>query len=358
MARTPRSTAPPWAISPSAASSAWAWKNPTAGRTRCKAPPRSASGRSTEWPTGCGPGSPSSAACWTTGAGCRWWKNFTAGSTATSPICGTRRRWRAWRWSIRSKRRSSTAAARARETVENHILGYYQALIEGRIPFEMVHDRIMDAAAIAPYKVLILPNIAALSEAQCGQLREFVRGGGGGGRHLRNLALRRRRSAQEQLWTGRPVWRRVRGRQGRAHDELLSTARDGCRNRQAPPVAGRARGRDTDHQRRLPRAYPRCRLIPESSADPGSLVPRLADGGSFPARSQDRPAGSLREGIRKRASGLFSVGHRSRFLGSAGGGSRGSAAQRGGLGGQRAAAGPRDRERGSGCDRVAAEELA
>ncbi len=69
-------------------------------------------------------------------------------------------------------------AERARETVENHILGYYQALIEARIPFEMVHDRKLDAAAIAPYRVLILPNVAALSEAQCGQLRQFVRGGG------------------------------------------------------------------------------------------------------------------------------------------------------------------------------------
>ncbi|HXE07422.1 MAG TPA: beta-galactosidase trimerization domain-containing protein [Acidobacteriaceae bacterium] len=62
--------------------------------------------------------------------------------------------------------------------VEDHALGWYQALVESRIPFEMVHDRLLDAEHLAPYRTLILPNIAALSDAQCDQLRAFVRGGG------------------------------------------------------------------------------------------------------------------------------------------------------------------------------------
>ena len=62
--------------------------------------------------------------------------------------------------------------------VEDHALGWYQALIESRIPFEMVHDRLLDAEHLAPYRTLILPNIAALSDAQCDQLRAFVRNGG------------------------------------------------------------------------------------------------------------------------------------------------------------------------------------
>ena len=33
----------------------------------------------------------------------------------------------------------------ARQKVEDHALGCYQALIEARIPFEMVHDRLLDA---------------------------------------------------------------------------------------------------------------------------------------------------------------------------------------------------------------------
>ena len=63
--------------------------------------------------------------------------------------------------------------------VEDHTLGWYQSLIEARIPFEMVHDRLLDAAHVGGFKTLILPNIAALSESQCAQLRAFVERGGG-----------------------------------------------------------------------------------------------------------------------------------------------------------------------------------
>ena len=54
----------------------------------------------------------------------------------------------------------------------------YQALIDARMPFEMVHDRMLDAERIGRFKLLLLPNIAALSDAQCGQLRDYVRKGG------------------------------------------------------------------------------------------------------------------------------------------------------------------------------------
>jgi putative glycosyl hydrolase-like family 6 (GHL6) protein/glycosyl hydrolase family 42 (putative beta-galactosidase) len=63
--------------------------------------------------------------------------------------------------------------------VEDAALGWYQALIEARIPFEMVHDRLLDAQHISHFKTLILPNIAALSGDQCEQLRQFVSRGGG-----------------------------------------------------------------------------------------------------------------------------------------------------------------------------------
>jgi len=43
----------------------------------------------------------------------------------------------------------------------------------------MVHDRLLDATHLDPLKTLILPNIAALSDAQCTQLRAFVQRGGG-----------------------------------------------------------------------------------------------------------------------------------------------------------------------------------
>jgi hypothetical protein len=61
--------------------------------------------------------------------------------------------------------------------VEDHINGWYQALIEARIPFEMVHDRLLDLDHINQFKTLILPNITCLSDAQCGQLRAAARAG-------------------------------------------------------------------------------------------------------------------------------------------------------------------------------------
>ncbi|HEX4796005.1 MAG TPA: alpha-amylase family protein [Humisphaera sp.] len=62
--------------------------------------------------------------------------------------------------------------------VEDHELGMYQALVEGRIPFEMAHDQLLDAAHVDRYKLLILPNVAALSDEQCEQLRQYVSRGG------------------------------------------------------------------------------------------------------------------------------------------------------------------------------------
>lgn len=67
---------------------------------------------------------------------------------------------------------------RARAKVEDHTMGFYQALLEARIPFDMVHDRMLDTSHVSRYKTLILPNIAALSIAQCDQLRDFVAKGG------------------------------------------------------------------------------------------------------------------------------------------------------------------------------------
>jgi len=70
------------------------------------------------------------------------------------------------------------AGPQARREVEDHTLGYYQAMIEARIPFEMVHDRLLDSAHVDQFKVLIFPNIAALSNQQCDQIRNYVKRGG------------------------------------------------------------------------------------------------------------------------------------------------------------------------------------
>ena len=67
---------------------------------------------------------------------------------------------------------------RAREKVEDHILGFYQALVEARIPFEMVHDGLVDPDRVGRFKLLVLPNVAALSGRQCDELRRYVERGG------------------------------------------------------------------------------------------------------------------------------------------------------------------------------------
>lgn len=60
----------------------------------------------------------------------------------------------------------------------DHELGMYHTLIEARIPFEMVNDRLLDAEHLKQFKLLVLPNIALLSDKQCGQLHQFVERGG------------------------------------------------------------------------------------------------------------------------------------------------------------------------------------
>jgi hypothetical protein len=64
------------------------------------------------------------------------------------------------------------------ERSDGHGLGMYHALIEARIPFEMVNDRLLDTEHLKPFKLLILPNIAALSETQCEQIKQYVQRGG------------------------------------------------------------------------------------------------------------------------------------------------------------------------------------
>jgi hypothetical protein len=59
-----------------------------------------------------------------------------------------------------------------------HALGMYHALVEDSMPFDMVNEKLLDEEHLKPYKLLVLPNIAALSDAQCDQLRKFVERGG------------------------------------------------------------------------------------------------------------------------------------------------------------------------------------
>jgi hypothetical protein len=59
----------------------------------------------------------------------------------------------------------------------DYIDGWYQALIEARIPFEFVHDRLLDLDHIKQFGTLILPNVTCLSDKQCDQLRAAAKNG-------------------------------------------------------------------------------------------------------------------------------------------------------------------------------------
>ncbi|HWE49159.1 MAG TPA: alpha-amylase family protein [Bryobacteraceae bacterium] len=66
---------------------------------------------------------------------------------------------------------------RAAELVDAPYRGFTESLVRARIPYIPIHvDRI--AAEARDLKVLILPNVAAMSDAQCDAVRKFVAGGG------------------------------------------------------------------------------------------------------------------------------------------------------------------------------------
>src|SRR5262249_575444 len=172
-ARTGRNTELPWVASPLSASSASASRNRTGGRTAGRARRRSAWGGPRGGGEGWRPWSPS----FPGGLQDRGW-----------PKRGEAlyRRYARWEKYLRNERPlarlglvySQQSAWFHGARVEDHTLGWYQALIEARIPFEMVHDRLLDDVHLGGFRTLILPNTAALSYGQYRQLREFVNRGG------------------------------------------------------------------------------------------------------------------------------------------------------------------------------------
>ncbi len=67
---------------------------------------------------------------------------------------------------------------RPRRGATEFMEGLYAALIEGRFAFDLVHEDDLGAERLRPYRALILPNVAMLSDAQCAQLRAYAEAGG------------------------------------------------------------------------------------------------------------------------------------------------------------------------------------
>src|SRR5207248_74348 len=56
--------------------------------------------------------------------------------------------------------------------------GLYYSLLDGRFAFDFVHEDRLGRDLVDRYAVLLLPNIALLSDAQCRDLRDYVDRGG------------------------------------------------------------------------------------------------------------------------------------------------------------------------------------
>jgi hypothetical protein len=66
------------------------------------------------------------------------------------------------------------------ETIDaaDYLEGMYAALLEGRFLFDFVHQENLTAAALKPYRALLIPNAAYLRDSECEAIREYVASGG------------------------------------------------------------------------------------------------------------------------------------------------------------------------------------
>jgi hypothetical protein len=63
-------------------------------------------------------------------------------------------------------------------SMQQNMDAMYYALLEGRFLFDFIHEDRLQLERLRKYSALILPNIALLSDEQCGQLHEYVEQGG------------------------------------------------------------------------------------------------------------------------------------------------------------------------------------
>jgi hypothetical protein len=69
-------------------------------------------------------------------------------------------------------------APEMRRQAEADDLGFYQALVEAKLPFEFLSDQMMTPERLDAFKVVILANARCLSDAQCRMLEDYVARGG------------------------------------------------------------------------------------------------------------------------------------------------------------------------------------
>jgi hypothetical protein len=70
------------------------------------------------------------------------------------------------------------ASARSRAYMHETTQGIYDAMLQRRFAFDYVHEDRLDAERLRKYRLLILPNVAMLSDRHCEQIRDFLKAGG------------------------------------------------------------------------------------------------------------------------------------------------------------------------------------
>ena len=114
-----------------------------------------------------------------------------------------------------------TSAAVGSDKTEASQFGIAHALVEARIPFEMVYEQLLDREHVDRFKLLILPNIAALSDCQCEQLRQFVQRGGSILATFETSLYDEAGRKRERLRPGRSVRRELHRQDGAVRQELV-----------------------------------------------------------------------------------------------------------------------------------------
>jgi hypothetical protein len=70
------------------------------------------------------------------------------------------------------------ATVHTRSYMHETTQGIYDVLLQGRFAFDYVHEDRLEAERLRKYSVLLLPNVAMLSDRQCRQIQEFAQAGG------------------------------------------------------------------------------------------------------------------------------------------------------------------------------------
>lgn len=65
-----------------------------------------------------------------------------------------------------------------RHSAEKHDLGFYHALVEARLPFELLSDQVLTKENLDRFKIIILANASCLSDAQNAAIHAYVERGG------------------------------------------------------------------------------------------------------------------------------------------------------------------------------------